>query len=73
MLFLAASVIQSGAGESETVRFTVTPDMLAIIDDAGQAVVEKGRFRLTVGGASPGARAVALGAPKPAEAVVTVE
>jgi len=62
-----------GAGESETVRFTVTPDMLAIIDDAGQAVVEKGRFRLTVGGASPGARAVALGAPKPAEAVVTVE
>jgi beta-glucosidase len=47
--------------------------MLAIVNDEGEAVVEPGRFRLTVGGASPGARAVALGAPKPAEAVVTVE
>lgn len=62
-----------GPGESETVTFTVTPEMLAIVNDAGEAVVEPGRFRLTVGGASPGARAVALGAPKPAEAVVTVE
>jgi beta-glucosidase len=62
-----------GSGEAETVEFKVTPDMLAVIDDAGKAVVEKGRFQLTVGGASPGARAVALGAPKPAEAVVTVQ
>jgi beta-glucosidase len=62
-----------GSGESETVEFAVTPDMLAIIDDAGKAVVEQGRFRLTVGGASPGSRAVALGAPKPAEATLTVE
>ena len=62
-----------GPGESATVKFTVTPEMLEIIDDTGKAVVERGRFRLTVGGASPGGRAVALGAPKPAEAVVTVE
>jgi beta-glucosidase len=62
-----------GPGESETVEFTVTPDMLAIVDEAGGEVVEKGEFRLTVGGASPGARAVALGAPKPAVAVLTVE
>jgi beta-glucosidase len=62
-----------GPGESETVEFAVTPDMLAIVDDAGEAVVEPGRFRLTVGGASPGSRALVLGAPKPAVAVVTVE
>jgi beta-glucosidase len=61
-----------GPGESETVTFTVTPDMLAIVNDDGQAVVEPGRFRIAVGGASPGSRSVALGAPKPAEAVVTV-
>lgn len=60
-------------GRSETVEFAVTPDMLAVVNDEGEAVVEPGRFRLTVGGASPGARAVALGAPQPAEAVVTVE
>jgi beta-glucosidase len=62
-----------GPGESETVTFTVTTEMLAIVNDAGDTVVEPGRFRLTVGGASPGSRAVALGAPKPAEAVVTVQ
>jgi beta-glucosidase len=62
-----------GPGESETVEFAVTPDMLAIVDDAGRTVVEKGRFRLTVGGASPGPRAVALGAPRPAVATLTVE
>ncbi len=60
-------------GQSQTVEFAVTPDMLAIVNDEGEAVVEPGRFRLIVGGASPGARAVALGAPRPAEAVVTVE
>ena len=42
------------------------------VDDSGRESVEKGRVRLTVGGASPGPRAVALGAPKPAEAVFTV-
>jgi len=62
-----------GPGESETVTFTVTPEMLAIVNDEGEAMVEPGRVRITVGGASPGSRAVALGAPKPAEAVITVE
>jgi beta-glucosidase len=61
-----------GSGESETVTFTVTPDMLALVNEAGEAVVNKGRYRISVGGASPGPRAVALGAAKPAEAVVTV-
>jgi beta-glucosidase len=61
-----------GPGESETVEFTVTPDMLSIVDDVGRDVLEKGEFRLTVGGASPGARALALGAPEPAEATLTV-
>jgi beta-glucosidase len=64
--------VSIGAGQSETVKFTVTPTMLAIIDNDGEAVVEQGRFRLTAGGASPGSRSVELGAPKPAEAVVTV-
>jgi hypothetical protein len=45
----------------------------AVVDESGRKSVEKGRFRLTVGGASPGARAAALGAPEPAVAEVTVE
>lgn len=45
----------------------------AIIDDTGREVRAKGRFRLTIGGVSPGARAEALGAADPAEAALTVE
>jgi beta-glucosidase len=60
-------------GRSETVEFAVTADMLAVVNDEGESVVEPGRYRLMVGGASPGARALDLGAPRPAEAVITVQ
>jgi hypothetical protein len=47
--------------------------MLAIVNDAGRAVVEQGTFRLTVGGVSPGTRGKALGAPEPAQTTLTVQ
>ena len=72
---VALQEIQDDTGrENDGVVSAEVPNQeLVIVNDEGEAVVEPGRFRLTVGGASPGARAVALGAPKPAEAVVTVE
>jgi beta-glucosidase len=59
-------------GASETVTFVLGPEELAVVDEAGREVVEEGRYRLLVGGASPGSRSVTLGAPKPAEATLTV-
>jgi beta-glucosidase len=35
------------------------------INDDGAATLEPGKFRLIVGGAAPGMRSEALGAPKP--------
>jgi len=64
--------VRLAPGESRTLELAVTPSMLALVDDAGTKRVEAGQFRLTVGGASPGARARALGAPEPAEAELTV-
>ncbi len=64
--------VRLGPGEARTVELAVEPSMLALVDDAGRERAEKGEFRLTIGGASPGPRAVALGAPEPAQAVVTV-
>jgi beta-glucosidase len=61
------------SGQSKTVRFTVTPEMMTLIDDQGEGVLEAGRFRVTVGGCSPGKRGIVLGAPKPTEAVFTLE
>jgi beta-glucosidase len=64
--------VRLGAGETQTVEFAVDPSMLAIVDASGREVRPRGSFRLTVGGASPGTRAVALGAPEPAQAVLAV-
>ncbi|HSB60460.1 MAG TPA: glycoside hydrolase family 3 C-terminal domain-containing protein, partial [Vicinamibacteria bacterium] len=64
--------VRLAPGEARTVEFAVEAPMLALVDEAGRERVEKGEFRLTIGGASPGARAVALGAPEPAQAVLTV-
>jgi len=61
------------AGESCTLRCTVTPAMLTLVDDDGTTKLEPGLFRITVGGCSPGARGIALGAPEPATATFSVE
>jgi beta-glucosidase len=60
-------------GASETVAFAITPDLMEIVNDAGERVLEKGEFAVTIGGAAPGERAVALGAPQPARATYRVE
>jgi beta-glucosidase len=65
-------VVRLEPAESTVVEFAIEPPSLAIVDESGRSLVENGEFRITVGGASPGDRAVALGAPKPAEAVLTV-
>ena len=53
-------------GEEHTVLFTLTPDLLATVGADGQRRLLPGRYRVTVGGCSPGARAEALGAATPA-------
>jgi beta-glucosidase len=64
--------VRLGPGETRTVEFAVEPPMLAGVDAAGRELRARGKFRLTMGGASPGTRAVALGAPEAASAVLAV-
>jgi beta-glucosidase len=52
-------------GQQKTVKLEITPEMLMLYDENGRQVFEPGKFRLTVGGCSPNARGVALGAPQP--------
>jgi len=65
--------VHLGAGESQTLAFTITPDMMMFVDEDGQQQLEPGLFCVTVGGCSPGARGLALGAPEPASALFTLE
>ena len=41
-------------GQKKVVEFTLTPEQMAIFDDAGRRVVEPGAFEVSVGGGQPG-------------------
>ncbi len=41
------------AGEAGTVAFTLEPEDLALVNDAGQRVVEPGEYRVSIGGRQP--------------------
>jgi beta-glucosidase len=60
-------------GESKIFEITLGPKAMELVDEEGRRILEPGSFRLTIGGASPGERAIALGAPQPARAEFEVE
>jgi beta-glucosidase len=59
-------------GERAVITFTVTPEMMKLVNDAGDRILEPGEFRVTVGGCSPGERGVRLGASAPVSMSFTV-
>jgi beta-glucosidase len=61
------------AGESRSVKFTITPEMMSFYNEDGKLTLEPGEFRLEVGGCSPGERGQHLGAPKPVAATFEVK
>ncbi|MDW7690792.1 glycoside hydrolase family 3 C-terminal domain-containing protein [Flammeovirgaceae bacterium SG7u.111] len=60
-------------GESKEVTFTVSPEDMQMVTPEGELKLEKGEFKLTIAGSSPGKRAEELGAPKPVAASFTVK
>ncbi len=59
-------------GESKTLKFTISPEMMSFYNDEGKLTLEPGKFRLEVGGCSPSQRGQDLGAPKPVIALFNV-
>jgi beta-glucosidase len=60
------------AKATETIRFTITPEMIELVDNEGQGCIEPGEFKVMVGGSSPGVISTKRGAPTPVSAVFTV-
>lgn len=60
-------------GESKEVSFTVTPEMMAVINENGASVIDKGKHQIYIAGALPGSRSEQLGAAKPVSIICTVE
>lgn len=65
--------IKLDPGKSVVVSFTITPDMLMLIDDKGNSILEPGVFTVSVGGSLPGNRSEQLGATKSLQTNFTVK
>lgn len=61
------------AGESRTIHFVLTPELMSFYNDDGKLTLEPGEFKLEIGGCSPGKRGQELGAPKPVTAIFEVK
>lgn len=48
-------------GASRNITFTITPEMMALVNENGDSVLEPGGFTLYIGGSSPDKRGVELG------------
>jgi len=61
------------AGTSKQVQFTLTQEMMSLINDKGESVLEPGNIKIYIGGAAPLSRSEQLGATAPATATISVQ
>ena len=60
-------------GSSSVVKFTITPEMMELVNEKGERVLEPGKFKVSIGGSLPGKRSETLGAAKSLETFFTVQ
>jgi beta-glucosidase len=64
--------ISLAAGASQKVKFTITPDMMKLVNANGKSVLNSGKIKISIGESLPSKRSEELGAAKPVEAVLTI-
>lgn len=65
--------INLNPGASKQVTFTITPEMMAIVNEKGARIVNAGNHQIYIGGALPIPRSEALGIAKPVSVAVVVK
>jgi beta-glucosidase len=60
-------------GSSQKVKFTITPDMMKLVNKDGESVLNSGGIKISIAGSLPSERSVQLGAAKPVDAILTVQ
>lgn len=60
-------------GQSMKVKFTITPDLMKIINENGQNILPSGPVKIIIGDSSPGSRSEILGASKHLETALEVK
>jgi beta-glucosidase len=61
------------AGSSEQVRFTITPEMLTLINEKGESLQQPGSYKISIAGSLPGNRSEALGGAKAQQVTLTMK
>lgn len=64
--------IELEPGASEEIIFEITPEMMELVNNEGERILEKGDFKIHIGGSSPGKRSEDLGIDKLQEATFTL-
>ncbi len=59
--------------QSTQINFTITPEMMKVVDENGKSVLNSGDVKIIIGDASPSSRSTDLGAAKPAEAILQIK
>jgi beta-glucosidase len=60
-------------GASQKVKFTITPDMMKLVNEAGESVLNSGKIKVSIGESLPSERSTELGAAKPVEAIFNIQ
>jgi beta-glucosidase len=60
-------------GQSQKIGFTLTPELLKLVDESGRYNFVPGKVKVTVSGSSPAKNSEALGAAKRAEALLVLK
>jgi beta-glucosidase len=60
-------------GESKTIKFTITSEMLMLVNDNGERVLEPGKFNISIGGSLPCTRSEELGIAGHVDTILKVE
>jgi len=65
--------IHLAAGASQKVKFSITPDMMKLVNEDGKSVLDAGNIKVSIAGSLPSQRSQELGAAKPVEATFAVK
>jgi beta-glucosidase len=65
--------IHLAPGASEKVKFSITPEMMKLVNEQGDSRLNSGNIKISIAGSLPSKRSIELGAATPVETLLTIK